>query len=106
MFVIVDQFVDRTFARKKSFFETGLVAHVSMAEPVCRRLGDHLEAAARDAGIEAVRGGPYLVMEGPQFSTRAESELYRAWNCDVIGMTTRPEERRVGKESVSTCRTR
>ena len=91
MFVIVDQFVDRTFARVKSFFGSGLVAHVSMAHPVCSRLGDHLEAAARAAGIEVARGGAYLVMEGPQFSTLAESELYRSWNCDVIGMTNMPE---------------
>ena len=91
IFVIVDQFIDRTFAREKSFFGTGLVAHVSMAHPVCRRLGDHLEAATRSAGIEAVRGGTYLVMEGPQFSSLAESELYRSWNCDVIGMTNMPE---------------
>jgi 5'-methylthioadenosine phosphorylase len=91
MFVIVDQFIDRTFARVKSFFGTGLVAHVSMAHPVCNRLGDHLEAAAREAGIEAARGGTYLVMEGPQFSSLAESELYRNWNCDVIGMTNMPE---------------
>ncbi len=90
-FVIVDQFIDRTFARQKSFFATGLVAHVSMAHPVCRRLGDHLEAAARQSGISAVRGGTYLVMEGPQFSSLAESELYRSWNCDVIGMTNMPE---------------
>jgi 5'-methylthioadenosine phosphorylase len=90
-FVIVDQFIDRTFARNKSFFGTGMVAHVSMAHPVCRRLGDHLEVAAREAGIAAVRGGTYLVMEGPQFSTLAESELYRAWGCDVIGMTNMPE---------------
>jgi 5'-methylthioadenosine phosphorylase len=91
MFVIVDQFIDRTFARDKSFFGSGLVAHVSMAHPVCQRLGDHLEAAAKAAGIEAVRGGTYLTMEGPQFSTFAESELYRSWNCDVIGMTNMPE---------------
>jgi len=90
-FVIVDQFIDRTFAREKSFFGTGLVAHVSMAHPVCHRLGDHLEAAARDAGIPVVRGGTYLVMEGPQFSSLAESELYRQWGCDVIGMTNMPE---------------
>ncbi len=90
-FVIVDQFIDRTFARHKSFFGTGMVAHVSLAHPVCRRLGDHLEVAARDAGISVVRGGTYLVMEGPQFSTLAESELYRAWGCDVIGMTNMPE---------------
>ncbi len=91
MFVIVDQFIDRSFARVKSFFGTGLVAHVSMAHPVCSRLGDHLEAAAREAGIETARGGTYLVMEGPQFSSLAESELYRSWNCDVIGMTNMPE---------------
>ncbi len=90
-FVIVDQFIDRTFAREKSFFGSGLVAHVSMAHPVCRRLGDHLEAAARQTGISAVRGGTYLVMEGPQFSSLAESQLYRSWNCDVIGMTNMPE---------------
>ena len=90
-FVIVDQFVDRTFARSKSFFDTGLVAHVSMARPTCTRLGDHLEAAAAAIGIDAVRGGTYLVMEGPQFSTLAESALYRSWNCDVIGMTNMPE---------------
>ena len=91
MFVIVDQFIDRTFARSKSFFGSGVVAHVSMAHPVCARLGDHLEAAARAAGIETARGGTYLVMEGPQFSSLAESELYRTWNCDVIGMTNMPE---------------
>ncbi len=91
MFVIVDQFIDRTFARNKSFFGNGCVAHVSMAHPVCKRLGDHVEAAARQAGIEFVRGGTYLAMEGPQFSTMAESELYRSWQCDVIGMTNMPE---------------
>ena len=90
-FVIVDQFVDRTFARTKSFFGTGLVAHVSVAKPVCSRLGDHIQAAAQAAGIKAVRGGTYLVMEGPQFSTLAESKLYRQWGCDVIGMTNMPE---------------
>jgi len=91
MFVIVDQFIDRSFARVKSFFGTGCVAHVSMAHPVCSRLGDHIETAAREAGIEVARGGTYLVMEGPQFSSLAESELYRSWNCDVIGMTNMPE---------------
>jgi 5'-methylthioadenosine phosphorylase len=91
MFVIVDQFIDRTFARNKSFFGSGLVAHVSMAHPVCSRLGDHIEAAAKEAGITAMRGGTYLVMEGPQFSSLAESELYRQWSCDVIGMTNMPE---------------
>ncbi len=90
-FVIVDQFIDRTFARKKSFFETGLAAHVSMADPVCPRLGDALAAPAGTVGLDVVRGGTYLVMEGPQFSTRAESELYRSWGCSVIGMTNMPE---------------
>ena len=87
----MDQFIDRTFARSKSFFGTGVVAHVSMAHPVCSRLGDHLEAAMREAAIDLARGGTYLVMEGQQFSSLAESELYRTWNCDVIGMTNMPE---------------
>ncbi len=90
-FVIVDQFIDRTFARIKSFFESGLVAHVSMAHPVCGRLGDALEAAAGELKLPARRGGTYMVMEGPQFSTKAESELYRSWGCKVIGMTNMPE---------------
>jgi 5'-methylthioadenosine phosphorylase len=91
MFVIVDQFIDRTFAREKSFFGTGMVAHVSMAQPVCARLGDAIEAAAIVAHISYVRGGTYLVMEGPQFSSLAESKLYRSWHCDVIGMSNMPE---------------
>ena len=91
MFVIVDQYIDRTFAREKSFFTNGIVAHVSMAHPVCDRLGDHLETAVDIAKLSYQRGGTYLVMEGPQFSTKAESELYRSWNCDVIGMTNMPE---------------
>jgi 5'-methylthioadenosine phosphorylase len=91
MFVIVDQFIDRTFAREKSFFGTGMVAHVSMAQPVCARLGDAIEAAARVGHISYVRGGTYLVMEGPQFSSLAESMLYRSWHCDVIGMSNMPE---------------
>ena len=90
-FVITDQFIDRTFAREKSFFGAGVAAHVSMAHPVCARIGDALAAAAEEADIAIVRGGTYLVMEGPQFSTLAESELYRAWGCDVIGMTNMPE---------------
>jgi 5'-methylthioadenosine phosphorylase len=90
-FVIVDQFIDRTVARAKSFFGTGLVAHVSMAHPVCARLGDHLEHAAHVLGIAVARGGTYLAMEGPQFSSLAESRLYRSWGCDVIGMTNMPE---------------
>ena len=90
-FVIIDQFIDRTFARDKSFFGPGCVAHVSMAHPVCGRLGDALAAAAATAGIAVKRGGSYLVIEGPHFSTLAESELYRSWHCDVIGMTNMPE---------------
>jgi 5'-methylthioadenosine phosphorylase len=90
-FVVIDQFIDRTFARAKSFFDTGCVAHVSMAEPVCKRLGDHLFAAGRELDLDIHRGGTYMVMEGPQFSTRAESKLYRSWGCDVIGMTNMPE---------------
>ncbi len=90
-FVVVDQFIDRTFARTKSFFETGMVAHVSMAHPVCGRMGDLIVEASQECGIPVVRGGTYLVMEGPQFSTKAESELYRQWGCDVIGMTNMPE---------------
>ena len=90
-FVVIDQFIDRTFARIKSFFGAGMVGHVSMADPVCRRLGGHIEAAAAKLGIPVRRGGTYVVMEGPQFSTRAESELYRGWGCRVIGMTNMPE---------------
>src|ERR1700722_13824227 len=90
-FVIVDQFIDRSFAREKSFFGDGCVAHVSVAHPVCPRLGDALESAARGLGLPVSRGGSYLVMEGPQFSTKAESELYRSWGCSVIGMTNMPE---------------
>jgi 5'-methylthioadenosine phosphorylase len=90
-FVLVDQFIDRTFAREKSFFGTGCVAHVSLADPVSPLLADAIERAARDEAIPMTRGGTYLVMEGPQFSTRAESNLYRSWGCDVIGMTNMPE---------------
>ncbi|MCE9673170.1 S-methyl-5'-thioadenosine phosphorylase [Myxococcus stipitatus] len=90
-FVVVDQFIDRTFARQKSFFGPGLVAHVSMAKPVCARLGDALVAACEGLGVTAHRGGTYLAMEGPQFSSLAESRLYRSWGCDVIGMTNMPE---------------
>ena len=90
-FVIVDQFIDRSFAREKSFFGEGIVAHVSMAHPVCGRLGDALEGAARHLALPVTRGGTYMVMEGPQFSTKAESELYRSWGCSVIGMTNMPE---------------
>ena len=90
-FVIIDQFIDRSFAREKSFFGEGCVAHVSVADPVCPRLGDALEASAKRLGLPVTRGGTYLVMEGPQFSTRAESNLYLSWGCSVIGMTNMPE---------------
>jgi 5'-methylthioadenosine phosphorylase len=90
-FVVVDQFIDRTFAREKSFFGAGLVAHVSMAHPTCPRLAAFAAQAAREAGATVVEGGVYLAMEGPQFSTKAESKLYRSWGCDVIGMTNMPE---------------
>ncbi|MBT8423856.1 MAG: S-methyl-5'-thioadenosine phosphorylase [Silicimonas sp.] len=91
-FVIVDQFIDRTFAREKSFFGTGCVAHVSVAHPTCPRLGDACERAAKDAGVTVHKGGTYLAMEGPQFSSLAESRLYRdVWGCHVIGMTNMPE---------------
>lgn len=90
-FVLVDQFVDRTFAREKSFFGPGLVAHVSVADPVSPLLVDAIEAAAKAEEISHTRGGTYLVMEGPQFSTRAESNLYRSSGMDVIGMTNMPE---------------
>jgi len=90
-FVIVDQFIDRTFARPKSFFGNGCVAHVSMANPVSEQLCARVEAAAASAKARCVRGGTYLAMEGPQFSSLAESRLYRAWGADVIGMTNMPE---------------
>ena len=90
-FVAVDQFIDRTIAREKSFFGNGMVAHVSMADPVCPRLSALAAAAGEAAGADVACGGTYLAMEGPQFSSRAESELYRQWGCDVIGMTGMPE---------------
>ncbi len=92
-FVLVDQYVDRTQGRPRSFFEEGCIAHVPMADPVCSRLSSLAHNAALEAGIAASKGGTYLVMEGPQFSTRAESELYRSWGLDVIGMTNMPEAR-------------
>ena len=91
VFVLVDQFIDRTFAREKSFFGTGLIAHVSVAEPVSPAVVDELEKALKAENIQHQRGGTYLAMEGPQFSSKAESHLYRSWNCDVIGMTNMPE---------------
>ena len=102
-FVIVDQFIDRTFAREKSFFGTGMVAHVSMAHPVNPRLGDWCEAACKSAEISMQRGGTYLVMEGPQFSTLAESNIYRQWGCDVIGMTNMPEAKLAREAEIPYC---
>ena len=90
-FVLVDQFIDRTRNRISSFFETGLVGHVSMAQPVCARLAGLAGDAARNCGVKTVMGGTYLAMDGPQFSSLAESRLYRQWGCDVIGMTNMPE---------------
>ena len=90
-FVMVDQFIDRTFAREKSFFGPGMVAHVSMADPICARLSGLAGDAARAAGANVHHGGTYIAMEGPQFSSRAESHMYRQWGCDVIGMTNMPE---------------
>ncbi len=90
-FVVVDQIIDLTRTRPSSFFGNGLVAHVSMAQPVCDRLSGYAAKAIRKAGGKVTRGGTYLAMEGPQFSTRAESNLYRSWGADVIGMTAMPE---------------
>jgi 5'-methylthioadenosine phosphorylase len=102
-FVVVDQFIDRTFARDKSFFGTGLVAHVSMAKPTCPRLGDHVQAALALQQVPHARGGTYLAMEGPQFSTLAESETYRSWNASVIGMTNMPEAKLAREAELCYC---
>ena len=102
-FVVVDQYIDRTFARDKSFFGTGMVAHVSMAHPVCPRLGDHVQAALAGQGVPHVRGGTYVVMEGPQFSTLAESQLYRGWSASVIGMTNMPEAKLAREAELCYC---
>jgi 5'-methylthioadenosine phosphorylase len=92
-FVVVDQYIDRTVSRPASFFGPGVVAHVSLADPVCPRLAALALAAGQASGVSIVGGGTYIAMEGPQFSTRAESGLYRSWGCDVIGMTGMPEVR-------------
>jgi len=91
IFVIIDQFIDRTFARSKTFFDDEIVAHVSMGHPTSNGLMKSCEEAIKQENIEYQRGGTYVVMEGPQFSTLAESNLYRSWNADVIGMTNMPE---------------
>lgn len=90
-FVLVDQYIDRTYNRQKSFFGTGFVAHVSMADPVCSAVAQSLATAGIEHGLRMVSGGTYVVMEGPQFSSRAESELHRSWGADLIGMTNMPE---------------
>jgi len=90
-FLIVDQYIDRTFAREKSFFGPGLVGHVSVAHPTCTRLSAACASAAKSTGTAVHEGGTYIAMEGPQFSTLAESKLYRSWSADVIGMTGMPE---------------
>jgi 5'-methylthioadenosine phosphorylase len=100
-FVLVDQFIDRTFAREKSFFGTGCVAHVPFAHPVSPGLQDIIEAALKAEGIAHARNGTYVVMEGPQFSTLAESRLYRSWGADVIGMTNMPEAKLAREAEIS-----
>ena len=102
-FVLVDQFIDRTFAREKSFFGTGCVGHVPFAHPVSPVLQDLAEAALKAEGIAHARGGTYIVMEGPQFSTLAESHLYRSWGASVIGMTNMPEAKLAREAEISYC---
>ena len=102
-FVLVDQFIDRTFAREKSFFGTGCVGHVAFSHPVSPVLQDIAEAALRAEGITYARGGTYVVMEGPQFSTLAESQLYRSWGAKVIGMTNMPEAKLAREAEISYC---
>ena len=102
-FVIVDQFIDRTFARSKTFFDEEIVAHVSMAKPTSPGLSDCCEDALKKLNIKYQRGGTYVVMEGPQFSTLAESNLYRSWNADVIGMTNMPEAKLAREAEIRYC---
>ena len=102
-FVLVDQFIDRSFAREKSFFGTGCVGHVPFSHPVSPVLQDVAEAALKAEGIAHARGGTYVVMEGPQFSTLAESQLYRSWEASVIGMTNMPEAKLAREAEISYC---
>tara|TARA_B100000945_G_scaffold237331_1_gene193377 strand:- start:1065 stop:1955 length:891 start_codon:yes stop_codon:yes gene_type:complete len=102
-FVIVDQFIDRTFSRKKTFFDDEIVAHVSMAKPTSKGLGECCETALKKLNIKCQMGGTYVVMEGPQFSTFAESNLYRSWNADVIGMTNMPEAKLAREAEIRYC---
>ncbi len=102
-FVLVDQFIDRTYKREKSFFSTGMVAHMAFRDPVCARVGDAVEKSAAELGLKMVRGGTYVAMEGPQFSTLAESQLYRSWGCSVIGMTNMPEAKLAREAELCYC---
>ncbi len=102
-FVIVDQFIDRTFSRVKTFFEDEIVAHVSMAKPTSPSLSDCCETALKKLNIKNKKGGTYVVMEGPQFSTLAESNLYRSWGADVIGMTNMPEAKLAREAEIRYC---
>ena len=102
-FVIVDQFIDRTFSRTQTFFDEEIVAHVSMAEPISPGLSNCCEAALEKLNIKSQKGGTYVVMEGPQFSTLAESNLYRSWNADVIGMTNMPEAKLAREAEIRYC---
>ena len=102
-FVIVDQFIDRTFSRKKTFFDEEIVAHVSMAKPTSKKLGECCESALKKLKINYQVGGTYVVMEGPQFSTLAESNLYRSWKADVIGMTNMPEAKLAREAEIRYC---
>jgi len=102
-FVIIDQFIDRTFSRTKTFFDEEIVAHVSMAKPTSPGLSDCCEAALKKLNIKNLRGGIYVVMEGPQFSTLAESNLYRSWGADVIGMTNMPEAKLAREAEIRYC---
>jgi 5'-methylthioadenosine phosphorylase len=102
-FVVVDQFIDRTFARVKTFFDQEIVAHVSMAKPVCKSLGECCKVALKKLDIVHQMNGTYIVMEGPQFSTFAESNLYRSWGADVIGMTNMPEAKLAREAEIRYC---
>ena len=102
-FVIVDQFIDRTFSRAKTFFDDEIVAHISMAKPTSPGLSDCCETALKKLNIKNQKGGTYVVMEGPQFSTLAESNLYRSWNADVIGMTNMPEAKLAREAEIRYC---
>ena len=102
-FVIIDQFIDRTFSRAKTFFDAEIVAHVSMAKPTSKGLGQCCESALKKLNINYQMGGTYVVMEGPQFSTLAESNLYRSWKADVIGMTNMPEAKLAREAEIRYC---